>query len=218
MKTCSKCKIEQPHENFHKESASKDGLRSSCKACSKIYCDANRDRRRAASKAYRTANPEKVKAAQKAHYKANIEKINACSKAWNDANADKTKARNRAWNDANPEKSKARFKNWRDKNPERYAELKKINEQKRRALKKGCEGSLSKGLFSKLFILQRGKCPICKAELSNIKPKSPLDHIMPLALGGQNVDSNIQILCRICNSKKHSKDPIEFMQSKGFLL
>jgi len=45
-----------------------------------------------------------------------------------------------------------------------------------------------------------------------------MDHIVPLAKGGKNIDSNIQLTCPKCNLEKNSKDPIEFMQSRGYLL
>ncbi len=33
MKTCSRCEVTKPTIEFHRRSASKDGLRSACKAC-----------------------------------------------------------------------------------------------------------------------------------------------------------------------------------------
>jgi len=42
--------------------------------------------------------------------------------------------------------------------------------------------------------------------------------IVPLALGGQNEDRNIQLLRAECNNKKNAKHPVEYMRSKGFLL
>jgi 5-methylcytosine-specific restriction endonuclease McrA len=45
-----------------------------------------------------------------------------------------------------------------------------------------------------------------------------LDHIVPLAIGGTNTDDNIQLLRQKCNQQKSAKHPIDFMQSRGFLL
>jgi 5-methylcytosine-specific restriction endonuclease McrA len=45
-----------------------------------------------------------------------------------------------------------------------------------------------------------------------------LDHIVSLKRGGDNVDSNMQLLTKRCNQNKSAKDPIAFMQSRGFLL
>lgn len=57
MKTCTKCKIEKETTNFTIEKRSKDGLRSSCKECSKEYNLANKER----IKEYRLANKERIK-------------------------------------------------------------------------------------------------------------------------------------------------------------
>lgn len=45
-----------------------------------------------------------------------------------------------------------------------------------------------------------------------------LDHIVPVAMGGPNIDENIQLLRQRCNNQKHSKHPVDFMQQRGFLL
>jgi len=151
------------------------------------------------------------------------------SKVWVEANKDRKKAAVKAWAAANPDSRKASVKTYRAANKDRVKAVRKahyeankeacrIDCHTRRARIYGNGGKLSNGLFDKLFVLQRGKCPVCKTELSNVKPRSPMDHIMALANGGKNEDSNIQLLCQTCNSQKHSKDPIVFMQSKGFLL
>lgn len=66
MKTCSKCHIEKPFEEFHLRSASKDGLQRMCKVCAR-----KRDRLRNLENPGLTAKrrarrlltePEKVKA------------------------------------------------------------------------------------------------------------------------------------------------------------
>ena len=75
---------------------------------------------------------------------------------------------------------------------------------------------LSPDLSSKLMRLQRGKCACCKAALA--KTGYHLDHVKPLSRGGLHADSNIQLLCPQCNFSKHCRDPIDFMQSRGYLI
>jgi 5-methylcytosine-specific restriction endonuclease McrA len=66
-----------------------------------------------------------------------------------------------------------------------------------------------------LFALQQGRCAICRCKL----PKGyHLDHIQPIAHGGSNHTGNLQLLCPPCNTHKGAKDPILFMQQRGFLL
>lgn len=47
------------------------------------------------------------------------------------------------------------------------------------------------------------KCSICKVDLTLVTPH--IDHIKPLAKGGQDILSNLQPLCGPCNLKKGSK-------------
>jgi len=61
---------------------------------------------------------------------------------------------------------------------------------------------------------QKGKCAACFKKLN----KYHIDHIVPLSKKGTNDKSNLQLLCAPCNLEKHAKDPIVFMQSKGFLI
>ena len=65
------------------------------------------------------------------------------------------------------------------------------------------------------MVLQKGLCPCCRKPLGN---DYHMDHIIPLALGGSNGDNNIQLLRSECNLEKQAKHPVDFMQSRGFLL
>lgn len=83
--------------------------------------------------------------------------------------------------------------------------------QNKRAKQNGVMGRLSAGLFERLFTAQHGTCPACLVALSDKSPRSPMDHIVPYANGGLNVDTNIQLLCHSCNSLKGVRDNDEFM-------
>lgn len=55
------------------------------------------------------------------------------------------------------------------------------------------------------YYRDRGLCTICHRDLSgelNISNREHFDHIVPLAQGGLNDVSNIQLLCQNCNLKK----------------
>jgi hypothetical protein len=146
-----------------------------------------------------------------AYRAANREKCNALTTAWIKANPERHKASIAAWRASNPEKYKTLIAAWYKANPE----ARRIYSHNRRARKRTNGGKLSKGLAARLFKLQKGKCPCCSKPLGD---DFHMDHKMPLALGGANEDWNIQLLCAPCNLSKGKKHPIDFMQSKGFLI
>lgn len=220
-------------------------LDGTCKNCKK-HRDAerrinNRDKLNAATAAWRKDNPEKAKAGVLAWRRKNPMRqkaINAAfrlrhlaehrgrSSLWAKRNPERHNANTLAWARANPAKARATSSAWEAKNSERRKtnsaawakankELKRIYRHTRRAriLKTG--GVLSIGLSNKLFKLQKGKCACCGNPLGS---DYHLDHINPLVLGGLNTDNNIQLLRKRCNHQKSAKDPIKFMQQRGFLL
>lgn len=189
LRFCKKC-----------QSETQRNLDGSCKICKKalsaLIYSKNPDRRKTTQAIWRAANPEKVK---------------AIKAAWVASNPARNKANNAAWHAANFEKEKVRSAAWAEKNPE----SRRISHQNRRARKMANGGVLSKGLATKLFNLQQGKCACCSLPLG---ATYHLDHIMPIKLGGPNVDSNMQLLRQRCNIQKHASHPVDFMQSRGFLL
>ena len=200
MRVCARCGETKEITKFSINASARDGLRSSCKSCESIknaaWRAANTEKIIANLARWRAANPEKVRAIDAKYRASHIEKVAAKNAKWQAANPDKIKAINAKWCAANPE----------------YVRIKKQN---RRARKRENGGVLSKGLAEKLFKLQRGKCACCGEPLGD---DYHLDHITPLVLGGPNTDDNIQLLRSRCNLQKNAKHPIDFMQSKGFLL
>jgi 5-methylcytosine-specific restriction endonuclease McrA len=142
----------------------------------------------------------------------------ASAAKWRDANRRKRPSAENERNRSarryaeNPEKFKGYTAKYRSTHPN----VNRICCHNRRSKKFGNGGVLSKGLSEKLLKLQKGKCACgCKQSLGD---DYHLDHIMPIALGGENEDWNIQLLRQVCNNQKHAKHPIEFMQIRGFLI
>lgn len=204
MKFCKKCQCETEHYR-----------RGGCRPCGAIqraaYYTANSEKIKAASAAYYAANHEKCNAYHATYRAANQTKIKAYKAVYSSVNSEKAKAKSLAWYCANKEKAKASSTARQKANPEAG----RIVKHNRRARERTNGGVLSKGLSAKLFKLQRGKCPCCKQPLGE---DYHLDHIVPIALGGANEDWNMQLLTKTCNLQKHAKHPIDFMQSRGFLL
>jgi hypothetical protein len=56
-----------------------------------------------------------------------------------------------------------------------------------------------------VYFRDRGMCSLCRCDLSglvSIQNKLNYDHIVPLALGGINDVTNVQLLCNECNTQK----------------
>lgn len=102
---------------------------------------------------------------------------------------------------------------------EQKKEAKRVARRNYKDRKRSANGKISKGRISMLLELQKCKCPVCKRNLVLTgRDKYHIDHIIPLAKGGSNHDHNIQLLCKDCNQEKHDILPIEYMNSRGFLL
>lgn len=146
----------------------------------------------------------------------NPDKQEAARQKWIAENPERNRQRMRDWNKANPDKRRQQVKTWMAKNKDKARALWEVGSHRRRALKLSDGGKLSKGLANRLLIAQKSLCPCCR---SNLKETGyHLDHIEPLARGGKNIDSNIQLLCPRCNCMKGKKKPEVFMQERGFLL
>jgi 5-methylcytosine-specific restriction endonuclease McrA len=93
---------------------------------------------------------------------------------------------------------------------------KREHTRRRRAKLRAGGGSLSKDIVKKLLAAQRNRCACCKTDL--LVSGLHLDHVLPLAKDGENVDTNMQLLCPPCNLSKSAKHPVDFMRSRGYLL
>jgi hypothetical protein len=178
----------------------------------KITWTANNKEQISAQKAaYYAKNRDKIRAAQKENSKINQERKKATDAKWKANNKERIRQATARRNQEIRDVIRAQNAAWRKANPDAI----KIYAQNRRARVRACGGKLSRGISEKLFTLQRGKCACCSLPLGD---NFHLDHIMPLALGGSNTDDNIQLLRQRCNNQKNAKHPVDFMQSRGFLL
>jgi hypothetical protein len=214
-KACPKCGVEKPLAQFSKNKRARDGLQFHCKECCKAatatWSKANPGRSDARSAAWRAANPERVKDYFAARYARDKDKISAYSAARYAADPSRFNLNSAEWYAKNAEKANATSAKWQKLNRDK----KRIHLQNRRAKTREAGGTLSSDLAARLYKLQNGKCPCCNQPLGD---DYHLDHIVPVALGGSNTDSNIQLLRQRCNNQKRAKHPIDFMRSRGFLL
>jgi 5-methylcytosine-specific restriction endonuclease McrA len=118
-------------------------------------------------------------------------------------------AKTAEWRKLNPERVKLLRRSWRKKNPE----AKRVSEATRRARKRKAGGRHTVSDIKALMAQQHGQCAICRLFLETYH----VDHVMPLALGGDNSKENIQLLCPTCNDKKGAMHPQDFLRKLGLL-
>lgn len=230
FKICSHCSVSKPKSDYYKAKCCKDGLRGECKPCvaakqvkynklnaktiakhKKVIYDANTEKNRARNKLYYQENSEVIKVRARKHRCDNYEQTIERQRTYYQKNKELLNSKKRLYRQENKDHVKNIEREWREINKDKVREMKRRYKHKRRS----AEGSLTMGIADRLYAIQKGKCVCCGV---SIKDGYHMDHIMPLALGGTNTDNNIQLLSPSCNNKKSAKHPIDYMQSKGFLL
>jgi len=225
-KICTKCKEEKPITEFYKDSRSKDMLQLRCKVCCKsIYRD-TKDRMKDRRNRYYNENKSKLNLKSKSWYEKQKEITAASIKELHDANEEQYSDLIKDWWESNRKNKIILDKLWSDATKELYAHKKKIwklehpdiiaaNNRNRRALKKSAKGTHTADDINNIKTLQKNKCVVC---LKSLSKGYHVDHVVALINGGSNDKHNLQLLCPPCNTAKRAKDPIDFMQSRGFLL
>lgn len=155
-------------------------------------------------------DPEAMRQRHRAWAAANPEKRLAKEKRWREKNAEYVadRARNyRATKEACHVQARARVKAWRIANPDAYiAQL-----HLRRSRKIGAEGCYGPEDVQRLLRSQNGLCNGCSCDISE---KYTVDHMNPLSRGGSNWPSNLQLLCKTCNSSKNNRTMEEWLAYK----
>lgn len=121
------------------------------------------------------------------------------------------KIKNRDRNKRNKEYINAHIKTWKKKNK---LKLRSYDSRRRARECSSLENHTDKDI-DRILKQQSGKCANCRIPTKN---EYHVDHVMPLALGGDNSSKNIQILCPSCNLRKAAKSPERWAQENGRLL
>ena len=163
--------------------------------------------KRSRTKHWRASNPEATRAQDRSYYSAAPERFRARSRAKHARRRDDTDfqkanaARARRWAKANRNKHRA-------------------NLGRRRARQKAALGEFSADDVKAIRDKQKDRCAYCRDRL---KGRGEIDHIHPLVPRdgsdpGRNDATNLQLLCRPCNRRKHNKHPADFARELGLLI
>ncbi len=171
-RTCRACGQSRQLSDFWPEARRKDGYQAYCKDCNK-----------AKRRSWALLHPERIKAfAAKAKPQVYGDKQREYHRKRYLENKPRILALNKAW--------------WRN-NPEKARIVTLATTNRRRLVKLGCEGSHTHEEWLSLCGRYERLCARCAQPHKLTK-----DHIVPLISGGTDYISNIQPLCKPCNSSK----------------
>lgn len=237
LKRCSTCRVEKPTDCFSKKARMKDGLASQCRSCvaewwQRYYAE-RREEQRERSKVYRKTRPRPDPAIHREYWARNREAIAVRRKAkyesderlrevnrrraaaWALEHREEQQRKGREYYAANRDERKRKVREYEAANPEKVRWWSRIKTNQRRARLSGAGGKYTEEDVQRLYRLQKGRCANCRGSL---KSGYHVDHRIPVARGGSNDPTNIELLCPNCNMRKSSKLPHEFAKEEGRLL
>jgi len=209
MKTCGKCKLEKPFEDFSKNKSTKDGLASYCKSCKAKAARGSRDKHKKAisdRKKEKYRNDSDYREAAKA-------RADKTRKAFTQIDIDRRNKYRRDRYAADPTQRKLHNKRWRDDNPD------KIHAKVHRRLAVKHATVSDEWERAEVFESAGWKCFYCGVDVgprgadNKYRPnEAQADHFTPLNNGGTNERKNIVCSCGRCNIRKSDKNPFEFIR------
>lgn len=210
IKECRRCKQTKPSIGFGLRKASRDGLKSYCRTCeSKAALEYSRRVKRVAiqhpvvieNKNCRSCR--ELKSASEFYrvkgYKDGLTGsckrcVNAATVRHSRLNPEMARKRKSKWRLAHPDKVRESQRRRRLANPE----VSRVVVRRRRARMAG-GGNHTVEDIQELLARQGYECKVCGIDISR---KYHVDHVVPIARGGSNWPSNLQILCPPCNHSK----------------
>jgi 5-methylcytosine-specific restriction endonuclease McrA len=178
----------------------------------KRYKRENRERIRRYKKAYYQKHRERISVVDQERYLRNREHILAQKKEYRRTHRAERRENNKDWVRRNPGKRRAqrlRYKlshleEYRKRDSERSKRYYRENPEiiaaqraRRRARVHNADGEYSEDQWLKLLEMCGESCAACGATEDLTR-----DHIIPLTWGGSNFITNLQPLCKTCNSIK----------------
>lgn len=177
LKTCNVCGVTKDITEFYANKSYRDGCEGKCKACRKAY-----------QVSWRADNRQMHRDSVHEYYRTHKEEKQKYYKKWCAENSE-----HKAFYD----------RNWKHSNPERYRAQCRSDFAKRRARIVGASGKFTQSEWRMLKTRYGNRCLKCGRSEPDVKITP--DHVIPLALGGNNDIGNIQPLCIGCNAAKQAR-------------
>jgi 5-methylcytosine-specific restriction endonuclease McrA len=174
------------------------------RAVARAWYHKNRDRLLIERANYRKAHKSQKKEWDRKSYLKHREKRLVANKLYRQKHREELAKKHKVYVRTHMDAAVQRTKRWRQKNKQKTA----MYAENRRARRASAPGIVTDKEWQLLFIQQNGLCVYCYSDLNK---SVALDHKLPLSRGGSNELDNLQLLCRNCNSRKHTKTHEEFL-------
>ena len=115
-KRCSQCGIIRAITEFHKKTLSRDGHRSSCKACRRLYAEKNSDKERKRKKAWYETHNEICRGRARQYHSDNREKRIDQQRQYNQKHRERLAEKAKCYRETNKELIRQYGIEWRAKN------------------------------------------------------------------------------------------------------
>lgn len=165
------------------------------------------EKSRRSTQSWDRRNPGRAAERARRWRKKNHDKVLAQVKKWQAANPEKVKETQRKWREKNPDYSKLYSHEWRKSHPDhnrdwgrKNPDKMRVKNSKRRTAVSGNGGSFTAAEWNALCRQCKHRCLCCGK-----RRKLTADHVVPVSKGGDSSISNIQPLCKPCNSRKGTK-------------
>lgn len=228
-KTCVRCAVEYPAEQFREYKIPKLHRSETCLACEEIewrkWLALDNERKlqwrrdhpdwvRNYDREWQKANPEKCKAKSRKYRLNHLDECRRRDREYK--RTPRHRAKERALYAVDPQKHRDKYKLYRLTSP-LAVEKEKARCANRRALKMEAEGFHIAEDIIEIRKRQKDRCahPWCRKKL---RGKGHKDHRIPLTKGGTNWPWNIQLLCNFCNISKHNRSPEDYARKNGYLV
>lgn len=212
IKRCNKCLEWKPINAFSRDRSRLDGHQMRCKGCEFDHREKNRAKLRQRAKEYRKEMAAEIQAKSKTQEFR--DKKNAWRRAHRPLIADRLNARRSAYYQKNRARLLLHAHDYYLRDPEPHKQRWRM----RRAQLELVGGQFTLAEWDTLKALFGHQCLCCGEHESVILAKQgyrlSADHVIPICKGGSNDISNIQPLCKSCNSSKATKST-DYRPSKG---
>ena len=188
LKRCFRCRQSKARSAFRKDRTKRDGLRSYCEQCDIVYRNSVREQTNQDRRQYYWANRELCLERARRWKDANREAVNEWSREYRRQNIDVVADRYRQWAQSDLGKSTRRA----------------ISHKRRAIQKRLVHRPFPRNWHWQQLQIQKKRCHYCDRRFTEGLPPT-IDHVIPIARGGDDAPENCVLACKPCNSSKKDK-------------